>query len=539
MKKYALLALLVLLAVFSTSAYAQDASTSITTAFTEAQPNTLDPAAASSADEFLVLRNVCEGLVDADPVTNEPVPALAESWDVSDDGLVYTFHLRSGVTFSDGSSFEAADVKYSFDRLANRETGTSYTAGLVLGVVAGWSDVRPATPKVGDGTPTPEPVTPATSISGVQVIDDSTVQITLSSPVSAFLERMTLPGADVVAEGSGDNADFSTNPVCTGPYVVSDFQAQQSVTLTANENYWNGAPDVKTVLIRVIPDKSVQMLEYEAGNLDIVAVPPSDIGRIRDDATLSQQLVEIPTLSTFSLRMNLADPLLSDPAVRRALSGAIDRQLIVDTVLQGQAVPAYGLFPPGLPTHDPNFMPLPYDPEKIKQDLADAGYPDGVSIEFRTGQDETERRVLNAIAQTAAPAGINITVNATEKSVWDQDRAACNYQAGSVAWGLDYPDAENVAALALPGTSASRINCHYGDYENEPQAQDLFNQAVSMPLGADRDAVWHQFQQLTVGEEAVVIPLYHGVSTSLVAPRIGGTPIDNQGNRRFALITLQ
>ncbi len=253
MKKYALLALLVLVGVFSTSAYAQDASSTVTTAFTEAQPNTLDPAAASLTDEFLVLRNVCEGLVDADPVTNLPVPALAESWDVSEDGLVYTFHLRSGVTFSDGSSFEAADVKYSLDRLARRETGTSYTAGLVLGVVAGWSDVRPPTPSVGEGTPTPEPIMPADSISGVTVIDASTIQITLGTPVSSFLERMTLPGADVVAEGSATTP--TSRPTRFAPDLTSSpiFRRSSQVTLTANDNYWGGAPEVKTVDIRVIP----------------------------------------------------------------------------------------------------------------------------------------------------------------------------------------------------------------------------------------------------------------------------------------------
>jgi len=113
-----------------------------------------------------------------DPQTLQPIPALAESWDISADGKVYTFHLRKGVTFSDGSAFDANDVKYSFDRLANATTGTSYTAGLVLSTVAGWSDVRPpAPPKVGDGTPTPEPATPATSISGVKVIDPQTVEI--------------------------------------------------------------------------------------------------------------------------------------------------------------------------------------------------------------------------------------------------------------------------------------------------------------------------------------------------------------------------
>src|SRR5579871_5363588 len=157
------LILIALMGVFST-AFAQDA-TSLTVAFDQSQPNTLDPAAAGIADEFFVLRNVCEGLVSYDAKTLAPTPALASSWDISSDGLTYTFHLRTGVTFSDGSKFDATAVKYTFDRLANPTTGTSYTAGLVLSSVAGWSDARPSAPSVGAGTPTVPAQTPSTGIS--------------------------------------------------------------------------------------------------------------------------------------------------------------------------------------------------------------------------------------------------------------------------------------------------------------------------------------------------------------------------------------
>ncbi len=537
MRMVRLLVVLALLTLVSTVS-AQDGAT-VTTAFNEAQPNTLDPHAAAVTDEFLVLRNVCESLVNYDPVTLEPVPALAESWSVSEDGTVYTFTLREGVTFSDGSAVDAEAVKYSLDRLARRETGTSYTAGLILNTVVGWSDVRPpAPPAVGEGTPTPQPVDAADSISGVEVIDERTVQITLVRPLSAFLNRLTLPGGSIIPVGAGEVEGFAQAPICTGPYVVSEFTPNQQVVLTANENYWGGAPDVQRVVIRVIPEQSVQVLEYEAGALDIVAVPPSDLGRLRGDGTFGVQLVEIPTLSLLNLRVNLQDEVLGDVRVRRALALAVDRQTIIDTVLQGQGVPADGLYPPGLTAFDDAFDPFPYDPEAARALLAEAGYPDGVEITLRTGQIETERRVLTAIQQTAAPAGFDIIVSATERSVYDQDRTACTMQAGTVGWGLDYPDPENVAQIALAGTSATRINCGYGLYENVERAQELFDQAVATPLGAERDALWREFEQLTISEQVVVIPIYHGLSTYLVNPRLDGIPVDNLGSRRFNLIEL-
>ncbi len=534
--RFFILLLLLAVAVSATTASAQDASTTVTTVFTESQPNTLDPAAATSTDEFSLLRNVAEGLVTYDPATLEPAPALATSWDISDDGTVYTFHLREGVTFSDGSAFDANDVKYTFDRLANAEFGTSYTAGLVLGSVVGWSDVRPpAPPAAGDGTPTPEPVTPATSISGVAVIDPLTIQITLGSPLPSFLESLTLPGGYIVPEGQ---TDFANGPIGTGAYTISEFTPQQQVVLTANESYWGGAPQVKTAIIRVIPEQSEQELEYEAGTLDLVRVAPADIARVQDDPALAPQLVKVPLLSTFLLRINLHDAVLGDPAVRRLFSAAIDRQTIVDTVLQGQGVPAQGLFPPGLSAYDESFQPFVYDPPAIKQALAEAGYPDGANITLRTQQIQTEVAVLNAIQQTAAPAGFNVTVNSTESSVYADDRNNCTMQAGSIGWGFDYPDPENIATQVLAGTVRSRINCGYGDYENVDQVQELYNQAKTTPLGPERDALWQQFQELAVGQEAAVIPIYHAVTSALVNPRLGGTPIDAQGNTQFKLITL-
>jgi peptide/nickel transport system substrate-binding protein len=518
-------------------AQAQD-DASVTVAFAESQPTTLDPHAARTNDDFLVIRNVCEGLTNYDPVTLLPVPALAESWTVSDDGLVYTFTLRDGVTFTDGSTLDAADVKYSFDRLSDPAFGTSYTSGLVLRDVAGWADARPANPSVAEGTPTPEPIPPAGAISGVAVIDDLTVQVTLNLPVTSFLTRLTLPGGVVIAEGSADGADFIANgPVCTGAYSVESWAQNDQVTLQANPTYWGGAPAVQTVNIRVIPEASSQVIEFEAGSLDISLAPEADLPRIRDDATLSEQLVTIPTLSNYNFRINLNDPKVGDVRVRRALSLAIDRQLVIDTVLQGQGVPAVGLYPPGLTTRDPDYNPFVRDLDEARSLLAEAGYPDGIELTVRTDQNETENRVLNAVAATVADAGITLIVSSTEASVYTTDRTACTMELGGIRWTMDYPDPENMVVLLLPNAS-TRVNCGYGTVDVFPQINELYTQGISMPLGEERDAVFRELEQVAM-DNVLILPVYHGAATRLISSRLGGMPIDNNGTLRFALIELQ
>jgi ABC-type transport system substrate-binding protein len=536
MKQRLLLGVVLLLLALPVLVVAQD-NTTVTTAFTESQPNTLDPHAARIADEFLVMRNVCEGLVNYDPVTLEPVPALAESWEISEDGLVYTFNLRDGVTFFDGSTLDAADVKYSFDRLSDPAIGTSYTAGLILRDVAGWAEARPVAPRVEEGTPTPEPIPPALAISGVAVVDDMTVSITLSKPVTSFLVRLTLPGGIIIPDGSAAGVDFlATGPTCTGPYMVSEWILGDSLTLVANENYWGGAPDVKQAIIRVIPEVSTQVIEFEAGNLDIVTAPPSDLTRIREDAALSEALYEVATLSNFNIRINLKDPKMGDVRVRKALSMAIDRQAIVDSVLAGQGVPAVGLYPPGLSTHDPDFNPFPRDIEAIKALLTEAGYPDGIELSIRNDQEEVSNRVINAIAATVAEAGITLNLVATEASVYTEDRTACTMEMGYIRWTMDYPDPENMTVLLLPN-AATRVNCGYGDVDVAAQIGELVGQGVSMPLGEERDAIFREVEQIAM-DAVLIIPIYHGVSTSLVNPRLGGQPVDNNGTRRFMFIEL-
>ncbi len=519
--KYALrLALLTLLLALAAPVMAQDAA-SATAAFLENEPQTLDPQAAQQADEFQVLYNVCEGLVAYDPQTLAPIPALAESWTISDDGTVYTFVLRSGVTFSNGREVTADDVVYSLNRLGNGDTGTSYTS-LLLNNVVGFAEMRAAE-------------NPAAELSGVKAVDASTVEISLTAPTASFLNQLTLPGAFVVAKEAAEAEGFSENPVCTGPYTIQEWTRQSQLVLAANESYWGGAPAIKTATLKVIPQQSQQVIEFEAGSLDVAWVPEPDLGRLRDDATLSTELRTIPLNSIFHLRVNLNDPILGNEKVRQALATAIDRQTIIDTVLQGQGAPAQGIIPPGLTAYDPEYQPFTYDIEKAKALLAEAGYPDGVEISVSTGQIETENRVLAAIQQQVAEAGITLNIKSTEKSVYDQDRGACNMQLGTIGWGMDYPDPDNVVFLIGPVSAGSRFNCGYDSEPLAAQLGELLAKGSAMPVGAERDAVYREAEKLGM-DAALIIPIYHGTRTALVSSRLGGVVVDANSIIRFALI---
>jgi ABC-type transport system substrate-binding protein len=504
----------------STTARAQDAT--VKTFFFEGEPNVLDPQAASTLDEFNALYNIYEGLVTYDPETLEPKPLLAESWKVSDDGKVYTFTLRKGVKFHNGRAMTADDVKYSLERLGNPKTGTSYTS-LMLNQVKGFSAMRAKE-------------NPATALEGVKAVDANTVEITLNAPVGSFLKQLTMPGGFVVAKEAAEGKDFAQNPVGTGPYKLKEWKRQTSLTLEANADYWGGAPAVKSVVIRTSPGAAQQVLEYEANNADTAVVPEPELARLRDDEKLSKELKNIPILSTFFFRVNLKDPVMSKPEVRQALAIAINREAIIKTVLAGKGSPAYGLYPPGLSAFNKDYIPFARDIAKAKALLEKAGYKDGVDIEVRTGQVETELRVLNAIQQQVAEAGIRLKINSTEKSIYDKDRGECKMQLGTISFSQDYADADNFTPQLYRASGALQI-CGYDSYPGVADVKALLDKGSALPLGKERDEVYQQAEKLGI-DAAVIIPIYHGTRTVLVNPRLKGIVVDNNSVMQFARLKV-
>ena len=210
-------------------------------AFPEGDAPQLDPIGFQTIAESWVLRNVTEGLVGFDPQTLEVIPALAESWTLSDDGLVYTFKLRAGVKFHNGREVNADDVVYSLNRLANPTLGTTYARSLIVGSVEGYNDVDTGA---------------ATTLTGLSAVDPQTVEIKLSSSNSAFLPAMTMISAAIVPkEAADDQNTYKEKPVGTGPFIVDEWVRQDHVSLKSNPDYWGGPPKVDGALIRAYSRK--------------------------------------------------------------------------------------------------------------------------------------------------------------------------------------------------------------------------------------------------------------------------------------------
>lgn len=491
-------------------------------ALPEGDANSLDPQQYETLAEFQTLQNVYEGLFSYDQKTLKPVPALAEKYEVSSDGLKYTFHLRKGVKFHNGREMTADDVKYSFNRLANPKIATTYARALILGTVVGFDDVDSGK---------------ATELSGVKVVDPLTVEITLSQANSAFLPQLTMvPAAIIPKEAADDAKTFNEKPVGTGPFKVTEWVRQQQITLVANPDYWGDKPKLDKVILRVIPEKSSAMVEFAAGNLDLVIVPPSDVARIKADTSLQGRVQDQSILSIFWFMLNVTKPPLDNVKVRQAMSMAIDRAALVKAVLQGQGTPAVGPIPPGLSAYDPSYNPYPFDIDKAKQTLADAGFPNGVDIEIRTWTDEVEGRVLAAVQASWAKAGIRAKINRTEYTAYIDDLTKCNIQVGTSSWTADYADMDNfIIPIPLTDQSTQGKACGYGQF---PKVKELALKALTQPLGKDRDATYQAAQKEAV-DNAEGIFIYHRGATLAWNANVQGAYLDALNAVKLTPISLK
>jgi ABC-type transport system substrate-binding protein len=410
------------------SVVAQDDNTLVITSNSDV--NSLDPAVGYDTVSWPSESLVYRGLVTYadDGMTLEP--ALAESYKVSDDGLTYTFTLRSGVKFSNGREITADDVKYSFERLLNPKTASPGT--FMFDVIAGAQDYI---------------ANKAAEVSGIKVVDPRTVQFTLSRPEWTFLQRMAVPFASIVAkegvEAAGDQ--FGRKPLGAGPFVLTSWDAGLSLKFDRNPNYYrDGYPKVDHVEIQVGQDPAAAVLKIESGDADtsLDFVPQSDYPRIAQDAALKDRLILSPVPNVFYIAYNVREKPFDDVRVRKALSMAIDRDRIVQ-VLNGRPQPADGLFPPNLQGNNPNLQPEKFDPEGAKALLKDAGYADGLSTSLYVDTDPQDVSVVQAIVQDWEQIGVKTDIVQLEFS------QLLDIMYGSnpgqmpllyISWYADYPD---------------------------------------------------------------------------------------------------
>jgi ABC-type transport system substrate-binding protein len=472
-------------------------------------PVTLDPACASDTGSAEYIVEIFSGLVSFDKDL-KLVPDIAEKWDVSPDGKVYTFHIRRGVNFHDGSrQVTADDFKFSMERSLNPDT-LSTVGSVYLDDIVGAKEFA-------DGD--------ADEVSGIRVIDEFTLEITIDAPKSYFLAKLTYPTAYVVDRREvGDSTcfsdvDWTRNPNGTGPFMLEEWDFGQRIVLKPNEDFHlDPKPSLSQVTYFLAGGSALVM--YENDEIDLTGVGINDIERIRDESDpLHTEFSESPSLDTYYIGFNIEEPPFDNPDVRRAFAMAIDKQVLASTVLKDIVVPADGVLPPGMPGFNEALEGVPFDPEGARDLLDEAGGAGALGdIELlSSGRGASVGPVLEAVvAMWEENLGVTVELNQEEFGLFLRDLDDGNFQMFDLGWVADYVDPQNFLDIKFHSGSANNET----KYSN-PEVDDLLEQARTETDEAKRLDLYQQAEEIIV-QDSPWIPLYHGTTNALIKPDVEG-----------------
>lgn len=453
-------------------------------------------------------KRVFSGLVSFDPQLNL-TPDLAESWDVSDDGMTYTFKLRQNAKFHNGRPVTSQDVVYSLERAASPELASD-TALTYLGDIVGASEYA-----LGN----------ADHIEGIHALDEHTVQITIDAPKPYFLLKLTYPTSFILdKENVEGDSKWYRRPNGTGPYRLIEWTSFERIVYEANKDFYLGAPSIPYIVVNLYTGDSQRL--YEAGDVDITGV--YSIDRFTDPSEpLFNELRTGVSLCTGFVVFDSTQPPFDDVNVRKAFSMAFNRQQYIDVVLNGHALPAQGIYPPGLPGFNIALQGLPYDPEGARELLKQSKY--GLNLPpivfTNSGVGSYISSDVAALADMwKKNLGVTITVENLEPNFYyDQIYADNHGQLFSGGWCADYPDPENFADVLFHSGS----NQNNGDYSN-PELDALLEAARVEQEVSKRIEMYQQAEQILVDDAAALFTV-HWLSYELVKPYVKGyvlTPID-------------
>lgn len=383
----------------------------------ETAPNRLDPAFAVDVAEGEICALVYDGLVGLSP-DGALIPGIARAWEV-EDGRRYVFHLDARAHFSGGRPVRAADVVASFRRVLDPATGSP--RAWVLERVRGSAEFRGSK---GD-------------VAGLVARDDSTLVIELDEPFAPFLAMLALPAARVVDVATLAPGEL---PAGAGPWMVSEWARGDRVVLAPNPHHARRARGIEFVRYRVIPEPFTRVAEFESGTIDVLEIPDAELARFRDDPAFASRLLRRPEMRVFYIGLN--NQRFSDVRVRRAFNLAVNVPEIIRVLAAGEAVPAHGSIPPGLPGHRAR-SGYGYDRDEARRLLAEAGHPDGIAVEIWQRESAEGNRIAEAIQGYWSEAGIRATLVRREWSAFKQAVSAGKVDAFLLDWFADYPDAEN------------------------------------------------------------------------------------------------
>ena len=496
-------------------------------------PETLDPALNAAVDGGNTLITIEEPLLIIDE-NNEVKPGQAESYEVSDDGLTWTFHMRDGLKWSDGSDLTAADFEYSFKRLASPDTAAPY-AETVVGMIDGYQDAI-GNPDA-DGNTTTDPDWDALNVHASE--DGKTLTVQLSYPCSYFDKLCAFaamsPVQEATIEANGDA--WCTEPdtfICNGPYMITEWTPSERIVLSKNPYYvggWDSSKIVSdTITLLLLEDSSASYAAYNSGEAQLVKDVPTDeipsLTRAEDGGDF--YLDEI--MGTYYISLNDQEEPFTDVRVRKALSLAIDRDYVANTIMQGIYTPATALVGPGIVDENGYFMDNanggePYisddyeaNLEEAKSLLAEAGYPDGEgfpTITYSANDSGYHIPVAEYLQQAWGELGITMNIDKVEWSSFIPMRRAGDYDISRNGWSMDYNDPSNMLELFTTNNGNND-----GKYAN-PE----FDQVIEDSRVADKATHFeklHEAEDILMND-AACIPVAYYNDFWLQSPSLKGT----------------
>lgn len=476
--------------------------------------STLDPAIGYDWQNWSMIKSLFDGLMDYKPGTTELVPDLAESYTISEDGLVYTFKLKPGVKFHNGRELVASDVKYTLDRVVNPET-QSPGAGF-FAAIDGF-----------DAASAGE----AAELSGVKALDDQTIEITLSRPDATFLHVMALNFAHVVPKEAVEEygQDFGKHPVGTGAYEMTDWTLGQHVIFSRFDDYHiEGLPKLDQITFEVGQEPIVALLRLERGEIDIAGdgVPPAKFLEVTGNPEYDGSIVEGSQLHTGYISLNTQMAPFDNVKVRQAVNMAVNKDRIV-RIINGRAVPANQPLPPLMPGYDENYEGFKFDPDAAKALLAEAGFADGFTTELYVANTDPQPRIAQAIQQDLSNIGIKAEIKSLAQANviaagGEKDQAPMIWS-GGMAWIADFPDPSNFYGPILGCGGAVPGGWNWAWYCN-PELDKRAIAADAMADPSQAEARIEEWKKIftEIQDEAPWVPVFNEQRFTIRSKRLAG-----------------
>ncbi|CAN7182257.1 ABC transporter substrate-binding protein [Microbacterium sp. LjRoot45] len=500
-------------------------------------PSSLDPAFASDGESFRISRQIFEGLVGVEPGTADPAPLLAESWEQSEDGLSYTFQLKEGVTFHDGSAFNGDAVCFNFDR-QNNFTGVAQSASMSYywgALMRGYADT-------------------GTSIyAGCEATSDTEVVISLTQPFAGFIPALSLPAfaiqsptaleeynADEVGgtEEAPTQSEYATgHPTGTGPFKFDSWEPGAEATVSVYDDYWGEQGQVEKVIFKVIGDTTARRQALESGSIDgFDLVAPADLGALEDAGF---NLVNRAPFNVLYLAFNQAAEGLDDIKVRQALTQAIDKDALISQVLPEGTVAATQFMPDTVIGWNPDVTTYDYDPEAAKALLAEAGYDESNPLEIlfnypvnisRPYMPNPEQIFANLQSQLEA-VGVKITAESNEWGEYlDRMQGGSDHGIHLLGWTGDYNDPDNFVGVFF-GAETNEWGFDNPElFSALTEARGLKTEEEQVPA---YEAINEQIAQFIPG-----VPLAHPVPTLAFDARVTEYPASPVQDEVYNMIVL-